>query len=295
MAAAIETHASQLRRFGFTVVPDVIPRDELEEVAANVLRAGKEISAPLQQHFQSPGRGAEMREGWADLAREAIAARGFEPDSASTRSVEQHNGLLHEIAAELREEHGLTDPYKKGVPTGAIDPGVNHIAYYPALSRYLADPRVLGVVKAILDPHVRVAQLEINKTNQPADKDRLDDGWQHRRGYHSDWPHDITHVAGGHVAQPFPDACMALSTVWYFVDAGPENGSTWVVPASVRSRLSRRESSTRAVCGLLTLTQLWSRRRSTATLETHEAPTMQSTVALRSRAKCKSARQPALC
>ena len=47
------------------------------------------------------------------------------------------------------------------------------------------------------------------------------------------WPHDINHVAGGHVAQPFPDVCMALSTVWYLTDVGPENGSTWVVPGSV--------------------------------------------------------------
>ena len=46
-----------------------------EEVAANVLRAGKEISAPLQQHFQSPGRGAEMREGLSE-SESSILTRG---------------------------------------------------------------------------------------------------------------------------------------------------------------------------------------------------------------------------
>ena len=34
------------------------------------------------------------------------------------------------------------------------------------------------------------------------------------------------------MAQPFPDVCMALSTVWYVTDVGPENGSTWIVPGS---------------------------------------------------------------
>ena len=112
------------------------------------------------------------------------------------------------------------------MPTGRIDPGVNHIAHYPGLAPYLADPRVLGIAKAMMDPHVRIAQLELPKTNQPATPERLEEGWESRRGYHSDWPHDINHVAGGHVAQPFPDVTMAISTVWYLVDVGPENGST---------------------------------------------------------------------
>jgi ectoine hydroxylase-related dioxygenase (phytanoyl-CoA dioxygenase family) len=54
-----------------------------------------------------------------------------------------------------------------------------------------------------------------------------------RRHWHSDWPHDIgagTH--SGHVSQPFPDVCMALSTVWYLTDVGPYNGSTMIVPGS---------------------------------------------------------------
>lgn len=171
-SAAIELHTSQLRRFGFTVVPNVIPADEVDSVAANVLRAGKQISAAMQE-FRASGRAAEMREGWTGWAKDAIAARDFEPDSASARSVEQHNQLLASVAEELREVHGLTDPYHSGVPTGDIDPGINHIAYYPELSRYLADPRVLGVAKAVLDPHVRIAQLEINKTNHPAPRERL--------------------------------------------------------------------------------------------------------------------------
>lgn len=316
--SAIELHTSQLRRLGFTVVPNVIPAEEVDSVAASILRAGEKIGAATQE-LRMSGR-AEMRKGWADLAKDAIAARGFEPNSASTRTVEQHNHLLASVAEELREAHGLTDPYGAGVPTGHVDPGINHIAYYPELSRYLADPRVLAIVKAVLDPHVRVAQLEINKTNHPTPPERLQvrrlparcassqatedfaravgtvvqDGWETRRGYHSDWPHDITHVAGGHVAQPFPDVTMALSTVWYFVDVGPENGSTWVVPGSVSKphvayatwNIPNHSSSLKLLASILMSTTVV---YSTGTLAIHVVRTMQSTEVRRYPAKCKFA------
>lgn len=217
------------------VIPDVVPASECAHIASEVLRAGAEILKPMIEHRQAQdsGRRAETKDGANDLLRDAIAAHGFEATPTGTdRTVAEHNALLDQIARELRDQNGLTDIYNDGVPTGSHDPGVNHIAYYPELAPYLADPRVLGVAKAMLDPHVRIAQLEINKTNGPAPKEGLSEGWMQRRGYHSDWPHDITHVAGGHVAQPFPDVCMALSTVWYLVDVGPENGSTWVVRSS---------------------------------------------------------------
>ena len=52
-AAEIEQHTSQLRRFGFTVIPDVIPRHAIDEVAANILRAGAEISKPIMEEFRA--------------------------------------------------------------------------------------------------------------------------------------------------------------------------------------------------------------------------------------------------
>ena len=171
MGRAIEMHTSQLRRFGFTVVPDVIPAHEVEGVAANVLRAGKQISSAMQQ-FRASGRSGEMREGWTELAKDLIEEHGFEPSTLSTRSVEEHTHLLGAVAKDLRN-HGLIDPYYSNVPTGQIDPGINHIAYYPELSKYLADPRVVGIAKAVLDPHIRIAQLEINKTNHPAPTENL--------------------------------------------------------------------------------------------------------------------------
>lgn len=194
-AAEIEQYTSQLRRFGFTVIPDVIPRHAIDEVAANILRAGAEISKPIMEEFRARqhdvaggGGGGDMVR-WDAVAREAMAKRGYLPSPSggpSSCTVEQHAVLLDEVARELREQHGIGDAYRPDVPTGSFDPGVNHIAYYPELAPYLADPRVLGVAKAAMDPHVRVAQLEINKTNQPAQKEQLGDGWRQQRGYHSE-------------------------------------------------------------------------------------------------------------
>lgn len=48
-------------------------------------------------------------------------------------------------------------------------------------------------------------------------------GVNHRRSWHTDWPHDLSSYGPsdkepwrhcGAVSQPFPDVCMALSTVW---------------------------------------------------------------------------------
>ena len=60
-----------------------------------------------------------------------------------------------------------------------------------------------------------------------------------KRGWHTDWPHDLTAYGqggahSGAVGQPFPDVCMCLSMVWFLTDAGSESGGTWIVPGSHR-------------------------------------------------------------
>ena len=124
----------------------------------------------------------------------------------------------------------LGDLSWKDCPPGA-PPGVSQMAHLLSLAPYFGDERMLGVARGLLDPHVRIAQCEaVGGTMRPPNDDR-----PHFRAWHSDWPHDLT--AGAHsgaIAQPFPDATMALSTVWYLNDASPQSGGTWVVPHSHR-------------------------------------------------------------
>jgi len=127
-------------------------------------------------------------------------------------------------------------------PLRAPDVELCDIARNETFAEYLAEPRVLRVARGALDPHVRILQTEVNKSSKPAEQpipeERLK--W---RSWHSDWPHDLTAYNPnsdepwkhcGAIAQPFPDVCMALSTVWYLgpEDVTPFNGGTWIVPGS---------------------------------------------------------------
>ena len=116
-------------------------------------------------------------------------------------------------------------------------PGKNAIAYIQPLAPYLAEKRVLGVIRAMLDPHVRIAQTEF-KTRPPNDDNRM------YRSYHSDWPHDLLdRDRAGAVRQPFPDVTMGLTTLWLLSPFGPESGGTWVVPGSHRNPCNPRGPS----------------------------------------------------
>ena len=105
-------------------------------------------------------------------------------------------------------------------------PGKNVIAYIQPLAPYLAEKRVLDVIRTMLDPHVRIAQTEF-KTRPPNDDNKM------YRSYHSDWPHDLSdRDRAGAVRQPFPNVTMGLTTIWLLSPFGPDSGGTWVVPGS---------------------------------------------------------------
>ena len=116
-------------------------------------------------------------------------------------------------------------------------PAVNEITFNPLFRNFLIDQRMLAVAKGMLDTHVRISQTETHKGRSAHSA--------HGRSWHSDWPHDLSAYGPndeepwrhcGAVRQPFPDVCMALSTVWYLgpEDVSAANGGTWIVPRSHR-------------------------------------------------------------
>jgi hypothetical protein len=198
--AEIEGYLQSLRLQGFCVIDRVIPQHQVEAARQSVL----EGRALLQE----------------DRARERAARiawmRERDPD------FEPGDGPVRPPAAPLAE--------------------ICDVARCEEFARHLAESRVLQVARAILDPHVRIMQTEVNKSSRPAPQP-ITDEMRQRRGWHSDWPHDLTAYGPseehpwrhcGAVAQPFPDVCMALSTIWYLgpEDITPHNGGTWVVPGS---------------------------------------------------------------
>ena len=130
----------------------------------------------------------------------------------------------HARAIQEYETWGGSLGFQSG-PKG--EPGKNVVAYVPSLAAYFGDERVVGVAQAMLDPHVRIAQTEF-KTRPPNDMKDF-------RGFHSDWPHDLTdRDQAGAVRMPFPDVTMGLTTLWILSPFSEKNGGTWVVPRSHR-------------------------------------------------------------
>ena len=79
-----------------------------------------------------------------------------------------------------------------------------------------------------LDSHLRVTQAEtLGLTRKPHTE------MTPHRDYHSDPPHDVADGdRAGAIEQPFPDAIMQITCIFYFSASRPGAGGTWVVPAS---------------------------------------------------------------
>lgn len=129
----------------------------------------------------------------------------------------------HQQAIKDYTEWGGSWGFQTG-PNG--ERGTCLVHYVPSLAAYFADKRVLGVAQAMLDPHVRIAQTEF-KIRPPNDSN-LD-----RRGFHTDFPHDLTdREQAGRVRMPFPNLTMGLTALWILSPYTPESGGTWIVPRS---------------------------------------------------------------
>ena len=208
--AEIEGYIHSLRVQGFCVIERVIPEDQVAAARDSVLR-GREL---LQKD-----REVERRK---RIELERKRNPGAEIDDSAERL-----------------ENFRANPVRPPLPPHAE---ICDVARCEVFAEYLAEPRVLKVARAALDTHIRIMQTEVNKSSRPAEQPTSAEQLR-RRGWHSDWPHDLTAYGPsdeqpwkhcGAVAQPFPDVCMALSTVWYLgpEDVTPFNGGTWIVPGS---------------------------------------------------------------
>jgi len=206
----IEGYIDSLRVQGFCVIERVIAEDQVAAARDSVLR-GREL---LQKD-----REVERRK---RIELERKRNPGAEIDDSAERL-----------------ENFRANPVRPPLPPHAE---ICDVARCEVFAEYLAEPRVLKVARAALDTHIRIMQTEVNKSSRPAEQP-ISAEQLRRRGWHSDWPHDLTAYGPsdeqpwrhcGAVAQPFPDVCMALSTVWYLgpEDVSPFNGGTWIVPGS---------------------------------------------------------------
>lgn len=105
--------------------------------------------------------------------------------------------------------------------------GIGHvpgfIRYDQSIAPFLADPRMLALVEALLGPHVRIS-FTTGTINYPGNE---------RGGWHGDWPFNQNNA--GHIPAPYPDATMHITTLWMLSPFTCENGGTLIVPGSHRS------------------------------------------------------------
>lgn len=213
--------ADSLSRYGFCVIDDVIPPDQVddirEEAVAAHVRVSKNIKA-IQDLFEEK-----------DLSPQEVL------DQAAANNVE--------MRPVRRANHPPKPP--------------NDIIWLPQYAQHLANPVVTAVARHVLDDHLRIAQLHsrIIVADKPdgtlggfgSVKYR---GRADTREWHTDWPHDLSaygrdnpHQNAGCIRQPFPDIAMCLVMIWYLTDVDENSGGTWAVPGSHKDKRNPRGPS----------------------------------------------------
>ena len=97
------------------------------------------------------------------------------------------------------------------------------IAYDQSLAPYLTNSNVIGVVNAVLGPHVRASFTTglVTKSGEV------------RGNWHSDWPFGQSQRR--HFAAPYADLPAHLTTIWMLTPFTADGGGTLLVPGSHRS------------------------------------------------------------
>ena len=248
----------------------MIPPDEVPAVREGFLRARaahQAATAALNEAFPPP-QTPEATQQAIESGLAEIQETLTDPGTTRTEAI----ALVDALAARLREQ-GISSTNgplggQGGRNAGKAAPLPTHeISYFPEFSAHIANPLLLSVVRNVLDPHARVYQVEFGKTLPGGNKNTDSRGW------HTDPPHDLSYAPGA-VAQPFPNVCMSLVTVWYLSDVDATNGGT-VRPRSPllpSCSLSRPLVPRSLCCLVLTATRETHAARSTASIRASLSP-----------------------
>ena len=125
-----------------------------------------------------------------------------------------------QIAASVSQTvERLSQQYPSPEQIGFVPGLINHDQSF---AEYLAAPRVLDLCEELLGHNIRITFTSAI-INHPGN---------HRGNWHSDWPFNQSNA--GHVAAPYPDRIMHLTTLWMITDFTLDNGATLIVPGSHR-------------------------------------------------------------
>lgn len=103
---------------------------------------------------------------------------------------------------------------------GFVPSVINHDQSF---AEFLAEPRLLSVIRRLLGPPLRISFTSAI-INEPGNA---------RGEWHADWPFNQKNA--GHVAAPYADVVMHITTLWMLSPFASKNGGTLIVPGSHRS------------------------------------------------------------
>jgi len=218
----VESCTDALSRYGFCVIDNVIPKNQVEDIRDEVIAARSSITQNIE------------------AIKELVAQEGL-----SEQEILKNPTLADKV--ELRPVRRVGHSPK--VP--------NDIVWMPQYAQHLANPVITAVARRVIDDHLRIAQLHPRII--PADKpDGTPGGFgavehrgrPHTREWHTDWPHDLSAYGNGDpgqnvgcIRQPFPDVTMCLVMIWYLNEVDENSGGTWAVPGSHKDKRNPRGPS----------------------------------------------------
>ncbi len=163
----IEGCADSLSRFGFCVVDNVIPENEVDAIRDEI------------------------------VAAQAISARNIQ----AIEDLSEQKGLEGQALLEAGRENGLELRPVRGVGLPPKPP--NDIIWMPRYARHLANPVITAIAHRVLDDHLRIAQLHpriIESESSDGTSGGFGsvkfDGRANTRRWHTDWPHDLAAYGG---------------------------------------------------------------------------------------------------
>ena len=113
--------------------------------------------------------------------------------------------------------------HKVADPRSRLDKVSGLINFDQSFAPFLAEPRLMGLCRALLGEHLRVSYTTCMVTH-PGNE---------RGAWHADWPFNQQNA--GHLKAPYPDAVLHLTTIWMLTPFTADTG-TLVVPGSHRRR-----------------------------------------------------------
>ncbi len=207
-ADCVSRATQALNRYGFTVIDDVIPEEDVPALREEA-EAAEITIAENQQAVRA--------------LMDAAAACGEPPESALKRELPS--------GVELR-------PVRR---RGLAPKTPNDIIWLPKYAQHLAHLTLIAIAKRLLDDHLRIAQLHLRPIKPGGFGDARHNGRPDTRRWHTDWPHDLSAYGAGNarlnvgcIRQPFPDVPMCLVMIWYLTDVDEDTAGTFVVPGSHR-------------------------------------------------------------